>query len=397
MRGLLGLARSGVSAVLLHRARSLATVACVVALLLPLLAGLAVFEGLRDQAADGARFGADLVVTGRRYGRPAPLPASAADVLRAIPGVASVEARIVGSVALGSAGEPAVVVGVDAAGLPDGARCVEGRLFAADGGNELVVGSRLARRLGLGPGAAIPPFYRSREGERVSTVVGVFRSDLPVWEANLVFTSLETARRIFDERETVTDLLVTCDPGYADEVRRRIARLPSLAATGDGAPLFPRVLSRADRAALLAGQTASGTGIFGVHWLLLLAAGVPLVIVTSGAGLRDRRRETGVLKMLGWGTDEVLVRVFVESLVLAAAAASAAVLLAALWLGPLGARGLAAALLPGADADPAFAVPWRLAPAPVAVASALALALVLLGTLPSNWRAAAAEPMESMR
>ncbi len=54
-------------------------------------------------------------------------------------------------------------------------------------------------------------------------------------------------------------------------------------------------------------------------------------------------------------------------------------------------------LLPGADADPGFAVPWRMTPGPVAAASALALVLILVGTIPSNWRAAAAEPMESMR
>ncbi len=101
--------------------------------------------------------------------------------------------------------------------------------------------------------------------------------------------------------------------------------------------------------------------------------------------------------MLGWGTDEVLIRGFVESLVLAALGASLAVLLAALWLGPLGARGIAAVLLPGAEADPGFAVPWRLAPGPVLAAAAVSLLLVLTGTLPSSWRAAAAEPMESMR
>jgi hypothetical protein len=38
-----------------------------------------------------------------------------------------------------------------------------------------------------------------------------------------------------------------------------------------------------------------------------------------------------------------------------------------------------------------------MAPGPVAAAAALSLALVLVGTLPSNWRAASAEPMEAMR
>lgn len=397
MGSFLGILRSGLSAVLLHPLRSSAIVACVVSLLLPFVAGLAVSEGLRDEAADAARLGADLVVTGSRFGSPAPLPLEAADVLRRLPGVTGVRPRIVGAIDLGSAHEHAVLVGVEADGLPPDVRCVEGRLFRAGGGNELVLGSRLARRLGLAPGSRIPPFYENREGERVSEVVGVFRSDLPMWEANVVLASLETAQAIFDERGTATQMLVGCRDGYADAVRTSIHHLRTLSGRPDGEPLQPRVLARADVEALLARRASFSEGVFSLHFVLLFAAAIPLLVVATGAGLRERRRETGILKMLGWGTDEVLLRAFVESLVLAAAGAAIAVLLAALWLGPLGARGIAAVLLPGADADPGFGVPWRLTPGPVLAASAIALALVLVGTIPANWRAAAAEPMESMR
>jgi ABC-type lipoprotein release transport system permease subunit len=397
MGALPGILRSGLSAVLLHPLRSAAITACVVSLLLPFIAGLAVSEGLRDEAADAARFGADLVVTGARFGRPAPLPVGAAETLRRLPGVVSVRPRIVGAIELGAAHEHAVLVGLAPEGLPPDVECVEGRLFRTGAGNELVVGSRLARRLGLSPGSRIPPFYVNRGGERVSEVVGVFRSDLPMWEANVVLASLETAQAIFDERGTATQLLVTCRDGYADAVRTAIHGLPTLSDRPDAEPLAPRVLSRADVEALLSRRASFGEGVFALHFVLLFAAAIPLLVVATGAGLRERRRETGILKMLGWGTDEVLLRAFVESLVLAAAGAALSILLAALWLGPAGARGISAVLLPGADADPAFGVPWRLAPGPVLAASALALVLVLVGTIPANWRAAAAEPMESMR
>jgi ABC-type lipoprotein release transport system permease subunit len=395
MGGLLAVGRSGLAAVLLHPLRSAATVACVTALLVPLVAGLAVSRGLEDEAADAARCGADLVVTGLRYGRPAPLPVASAEALRALQGVSSVRPRIVGAIRLGAARENAVLVGVD--DVPPDVRCVEGRLFAPGSRNELVVGSRLARRLGLVPGARIPPFYANRDGERVSQVVGVFRADLPIWEANLVFTSLATAQAVFDERGTATQFLVTCEEGYAGAVAETIARMPSLAPPGSADPLAPRVVSRADAEALLSRGAAFGEGVFALHFVLLCAAAVPLLVVTSGAGLAERRREVGILKMLGWGTDEVLARGFVESVVLAATGAAVSVLLAAAWLGPLGARGIAAVLLPGADADPDFGVPWRLTPGPVAIGSSLALVLVLAGTLHSNWRAATAEPMEAMR
>jgi ABC-type lipoprotein release transport system permease subunit len=397
MGGFPAIVRSGLAAVLLHPLRSGAITACVVALLLPFIAGLAISEGLGDEAAAAARAGPDLVVTAVRFGRPAPIPEEAAETLRAIPGVASVRARIVGAVDIGAAPERAVLVGVDPADLPPDLRCVEGRLFRPGGGLELVFGSRLAKRLALVPGSPIPPFFQNRGGLRVPMVVGVFRSGLPMWEANVILASLDSARLVFDERGTVTQLLVTCREGYSLPVREAISRIPSLATPGAEEPLAPRISARADVEARLAGGAAFGAGVFALHFVLLFAAAIPLLVVATGAGLRDRRRETGILKMLGWGTDEVILRCLVESLVLAAAGAAIAVLLAALWLGPLEARGIAAVLLPGADAVPGFEVPWRLAPGPIVVGAALSFVLVLTGTIPSNWRAAAAEPMETMR
>ncbi len=310
MKAFLAILRSGLSAVLLHPLRSAAIVACVVALLVPFVAGLAIFEGLGDEAADAARSGADLVVTGVRFGRPAPLPVESAEVLRAVPGVASVVPRIVGAIALGAAPEHAVLVGIAPGDLPADVGCVEGRLFRPGAGNELVVGSRLARRLSLAPGSRIPPFYVNRGGERVCEVVGVFRSGLPMWEANVILASLETAQALFDERGTATQLLVTCRPGYEEAVRTAISRLPTLASPGSPEPLAPRVRSRADVEALLARGASFGEGVFALHFLLLFAAAIPLLVVATGAGLRDRRRETGILKMLGWGTDDVLLRAF---------------------------------------------------------------------------------------
>lgn len=396
---MLGVVRSGWASVLLHRARSLAIVGCIVALLLPFTAGTALSLGLADGAARAARFGADLVVTGVRYGMPAPLPASVGERIRAVPGVTAVRARIVGSVVLGKSREPAVVVGIEGDAPPAEARLVEGEWFRPGGADDLVVGAVLARRLGMEPGTRLPPFYSNRDGEHASVVKGVFRSDLPPWEAHLVLTSLETARRIFDERETVTQYLVDCEDGYGEPVRAALERIRDgpESAGADAPPLALRVLDRAALEATLAEPLSFGGGVFALHFMLLFAAAVPLLVVATGAGLRERRREVGVLKMLGWGTDAVLLRAFTESLVLALAGASLAILGAALWLGPLGARGIAAVFLPGVEAEPGFAVPWRMAPGPVAAATALALTLVLVGTLASNARAAATEPVEAMR
>jgi hypothetical protein len=397
MSALTGILRSGAGSVLLHPWRSAALVASVVALLLPFTAGMAIAQGLGDEAAIAARLGPDLLVTGARFGRPCPIPVAAVERIRALPGVERARGRVVGATTLGVARVPAVVVGIEGDAVPDGVSLLDGAWFSPGDSDEFVVGSALARRLGLPPGALIPPFYSNRDGDRVSRVSGVFRSDLPPWEAHLVFTSLITARRVFDERESVTEILVDCVPGYEQAVREGVLRLRTLAPAGVEERIAPRVADAAEREAALAAPLTFGAGVFALHFVLLYAAAVPLLLVASGAGLRERRRETGVLKMLGWGTDAVLLRVFTESVILAAAGASLAVLGAVLWLGPGNAVGLAAVFLPGAEAAPEFIVPWRMAAGPVLSAAALALVLMLAGTLPANARAASAEPLEAMR
>ena len=101
MRVSLEVARTGLTALRLHPRRAAVTTACVVAVLLPYLVGLGLARGLRDDAEAAVRYGADLYVSGEQFGRPVPLPRSAADDLRKLPGVAAVVPRIVGRVELG--------------------------------------------------------------------------------------------------------------------------------------------------------------------------------------------------------------------------------------------------------------------------------------------------------
>jgi ABC-type lipoprotein release transport system permease subunit len=396
----LRIAATGVEAARLHPLRSAVTVGCLVAVLLPYVAGAGLLRGLRDQAEASIRSGADLYVTGERLGRGVPLPTRAAEAVAAIPGVTSVVPRIVGEVRLGAAGVSAVLVGMPADALPASTEVVDGRLFSSGVEGELVVGSQLARRLGLRPGSKVPPFYANEAGERVSTVVGVFSSDLPVWEANLVLCSFESAERVFAQRGLASSLLVWCRPGYATSVGAAVRRRGSLGAPEDDrehGPIRPLVTTREDLEAMLPRGLLHREGVFHLHFVLLFAVGIPLVLLTTGVGLAERRRETGLLKATGWQTDEVLLRALAESLLLAAGGASLAVLLAALWLGPLGGFGIAGTFLSGVDAVPGVRVPFRLTPVPALLAFSLSLAVVLTGTIGSSWRAASAPPAEALR
>jgi ABC-type lipoprotein release transport system permease subunit len=323
------------------------------------------------------------------------LPRSAADEIARLPGVLSVTPRIVGHIELGKDRVSAVVVGVPLDGLPEALECIEGRLYGGSARNELVVGSELARRLNLKVGSLVPPFYHNRGGERVSEVVGIFRSDVSLWQARLVLTSSETAGHLFDQHDRATDLLVHCRPGYADAVRRAVLQQVKIAAP-DG-PVRLRITTRTELGELLADDVSQREGVFTVLFVLAFAVGILVILVTSGLGLSERRREIGILKAFGWQTDELLWRSLVESFLISLTAASVAILAAFVWLRVLGGVGITGVFLPGVEASPGFVPPFRLTPTPVLLAFVIAFVVVMTGSVYSTWRAATAPPREVMR
>jgi ABC-type lipoprotein release transport system permease subunit len=406
MRTFLAISGTGLTALLLHPLRSVVTVLGVLALLAPYLAGLGLSMGLEVQAEEAVRFGADLYVTGRQFGREAPIPLALIPLIRQVDGVTEVVPRIIGEIRLGKERYPAVLVGVPLEHWPAALECIDGRLFTRSSLNELVVGTELARRLHLEVGSVLPPFYHNSHGDRLSRVVGLFRSDVSLWQANLVLTSFDTATAIFNGTGLATDLLVSCRPGEQESVARAITQslaLYGLARTGPDEearfhePITAHVTSRADLEALLPKALGHREGIFNLHFVLAFAIGIPVVLVTSGLGLAERRREIGILKATGWQTDEILLRGLVESFFLSLAGASLALILAFVWLRGLNGYGIAQVFLAGAGAAPSFPVPCRLTPLPALLGFLLSFAMVLSGTLYSSWRSATVPPREALR
>ena len=397
MRYFIEIARTGLTAVLLHPLRSVVTTACVVVLMLPFLVGLALSKGVEEEARDSIRFGADLYVSGDQFGRRVPVPLEAVNRIRKIDGVLEVTPRIVGSVVLGVQNENAVLVGMPVERFPPAVNCVEGRLPRTGNRNELVVGAELARRLKLHVGDLLPPFYHNPKGDRISEVVGLFDSDVSLWQARLILTSFDTAAEIFDQPGLATDLLVECRSGYQESVTSTIQRGIAFSQGPANAAVRAHVTSREELQATIPAGVLHRGGIFNLHFVLAFAVGIPVVLVTSGLGLSERRREVGILKATGWQTDEVLLRGAVESFVLSLAAACIAILLAFVWLQWLNGYWIASLFLNGVDTIPALRVPFHLAPVPALLSFLLSFVLVMTGTLYSSWRAATVAPIEAMR
>lgn len=389
--------RTGLTSILLHPLRSLVTAAAVTAALLPYLVCLGIFHGIRTEAEASIEFGADLYVSGAQFGHKVPIPQSARHEIEKIDGVTEVVPRIAGAIVLGKNRESAVVVGMPIEKFADGATFIDGRLPGPNSLNELVIGSELARRLNLKLDSRIPPFYHNSKGERLSMVVGLFRQDAPVWQANLILTTLTTAATIFDQDGLVNDLLVYCRPGYEEHVRAKVLEAVTFGRKEGANGPRPAVIARADLDAVLPSGLLGQQGIFELHFVLVFAVGILVVLVTSGLGLSERRREIGILKATGWQTDEVLLRSLVESLLLSLAAASVSILLAFIWLKFFNGFWIASVFLSGASVAPAFRVPFYLAPVPALFAFLIALVVVMTGSIYSTWRAATVSPVEAMR
>jgi ABC-type lipoprotein release transport system permease subunit len=395
MRWFFAVGRTGLVAVLQYPLRSAATLGCAIAILVPYLAGIGLSQGLQEQADQAIRFGADLYVTVDRLGKAAPIPTDLAARLRKLDGVTEVVPRIVARVVLGRDREEAVLVGMPLSRFSAQVSCVEGRLPAASPLNEIVVGTELARRLRLRVGSLIPPFYHSAGGDRVSRVVGIFKSDLPIWEASLMLTSFETASAICDQQGLASELLVYCRPGYRASVRDLVLRAAPADAVGGNVSLG--ATTRDDLRALLPRGLLHREGIFNLHFVVAFAVAILAVLVTSGIGTSERRREIGILKATGWQTDEVILRSLVESLLLSLTAAVLSIILAFLWLRVFNGYWIASVFLTGVDVSPGFRVPFLLAPVPALLAFVFSAVIVMTGTLYSSWRAATVPPREAMR
>lgn len=396
MRNLLDIWETGAAAVLLHPQRSIATVFCLIAVLVPFLSGMGLSAGLQRGSEQSIRYGSDLYISGERFGRPTPLPLSVQSQLAQLDGVTRVTPRIVGPVQLGRDRRSAVVVGMPADSVPREFKWVEGRLFRAGGALEVVLGSRLAEELGLRPGDRIPPFFRSSKGDRVARVVGVFQSGVAYWESRVMFTSLENAAEIFDQSGVVTDLLVDCRPGYREALRKTILQdLEVKDPQGARVPL--RVVTRDDLLAQILQGLLQRDGIFNLHFVIVFAVGIVAVLSTSGFGLAERRREVAVLKAIGWQTDQLLLRSLVESLILSVLGAAMAVLIAYIWLNWFNGFWIAGVFLNGVGSGWRDHAPSALTPWPAALALVISIVIVSSGAFYATWRDAITPPSQALR
>jgi ABC-type lipoprotein release transport system permease subunit len=358
-----------------------------VAVTFPFITGICILEGIKSQAKISVDQGADVYVAGDRHGSNAPISVDTIAALKSIDGVEKVVPRIVGRAYFFD--KLVTIVGLDRDPFPSGAEIVRGDLPSSPG--EVLMGDALARQLGLQLGTS---FSLTINASKIFRVTGVFRSECTIWSALLIYMSLKDAQELFRTPGVATDLLVYTRPGYAHAVAERIQEKDF--SEGMKLPLL-RVQDRALVSLYIQkGYNARG-GVFTALYTVAFALGIPALLVASGLGFTERRKEIGILKATGWQTQEVIETIFMENIMLSLLATPIAVLSSFLWMKVLNGLFIAQFFIAQVDLMPPFPVPSRFLPTPVLLGFLVSFVITSAGSIFTTWKTAVVPPSDAMR
>lgn len=333
----------------------------------------------------------DLTVQQLAAGRPALIAEQEQAAIAAIPGVIAARPRVWGYYFVSSLSGNFTVVGVDTD--DDAVRrdlalvSMNGRLPSSNVSGEVVMGAAAAAFFGLEPGDAITlPVGRA---EKRLQLVGVFRSEVGLWTADVLLMNEADAREFLHVPPGYcTDLAVHLStPDEATVVARKIAdRLP-------GARIVDRQLMA--RTYDLTFDTRGG--LLGAMLLPALVAFLVLVWDRlTGVGTGERR-EIGVLKAVGWQTGDVLLARLWENAAIAFQGAAVGIVGAYLYVFGARAPGLAEVLMGWSTLYPALRLTPAVEGGQMLVLLCLAVIPFVVASLVPAWRVATQDPHGLLR
>jgi ABC-type lipoprotein release transport system permease subunit len=359
---------------------------CLVALLTPFITALAIHEGLKNQSREMLDQNPEIYVTQDQFGSNAPISLSWVGPLASLPGVDQVIPRVSGRTYMNQ--YFLAVMGVSPDHLPASLSISQGRGFRQPG--EVLIGAALAAQAGIEPGRR---FFLSRNPGQLFQVVGLFRSGYTIWNSDLMIMSLDDAAQLYGLPGKATDLLLKTRPGYEEPLAEKIIAL-SQAPAGTGPPL------RVQTKSLIKSYVLRGfdvkAGIFAGIYSLAFFLALPILLVTTGLGLSGRKREIGIIKALGWQTQEVLILMGWENLFLSLISIPFILLSSQIWLRALNGFFINRYFVANWTILPPFSIPSLSFPVPFLLTFFLVIILTLAGSLYSTWRIAVAPPHEAM-
>jgi ABC-type lipoprotein release transport system permease subunit len=322
----------------------------------------------------------------------------------ATPGVTAAAPRVYGGglVSAGRRTSAGILMGVDPALEPRVSRLLgeirEGRAPRA-GANEIAIGSEMARKLAVAPGAEVvlvAPAADGSLGNDLYIVSGVFHTGLTELDAAWVVAPLDRLQALLalDPRRVHEIAAAVDGPWQAPEIAREVAG--TLSARGLAVDVRPWTTFRPE----LADYARLAESFYGVIVAIVFVMAIFGVANTMLMATFERRREFAVVRALGTPPSGVATTVVLEGLILGilALAAGAAVTFALLawWVrSPLDLSALVGDFTAaGALVEPVLEVEVSTL-GPVASAIALLLTALLAAVYPA-WRAARVPPADAL-
>lgn len=365
-----------------HRAKTVVVCLCLIAILSPFITAIAISEGVREQSLISVNAGADLYLTYDEFGRNAAIPLKHLDEIKKIFGVTTVIPRIIGRGFLQN--KLAIIVGINKEDIPDSISCVSGRIF--ENPHEVIVGCELAKHFHLNIG---DQFSMRCQQRKVFTVVGFFSSDSSIWGASMIFMSFRDAGELFGKQDVATDIQIHTLPGHNSEIAT------------DLYDIFQNEAYRLQDRQMVELYVKKGfmlkEGIFSALYVVAFALGVPAILVASGFGLSERKKEIGIMKATGWQTLEVLELISMEQLLISFLGATIAIVLSILWVKGFNGAFIAQFFIAEITMLPKFTLPARFLPLPCLLSFFFAFLLTMVGSVYSSWRASTVSPVVSMK
>ena len=138
-------------------------------------------------------------------------------------------------------------------------------------------------------------------------------------------------------------------------------------------------------------------GVFAAVYAVALALAIPAVLIISGFGTKERRREVALLKVTGWSTTHVLVLVTLEAWLCSLVACGLSFLAAFVWVRGLNAPLLANLFIAELEWFPVVEIPARFELSTLGLSLLVCLILSWTGTLFSSWRTASIPAAEALQ